>query len=323
MDPKISVIIPVYNAEKYLRKCLDSVMHQTIFDQLEVVAVNDGSTDASGSILADYADKYSNVNVMTQKNQGIAKARQAGLKNTRGGYIVYLDDDDFLNPNMYEVLLKVAEQNDADYVYCNYSFYPKAVTTKAKWFKPYKGKLDWNLIERNTQPWNKLIRRDLAERIHMADLLPEYSDSVYVDLLIHAKKIVCVDQELYNYRVGHASVSGSYKGKLTYYQTVSDRAKKQTHFLDDIPYREDLRKYFEYRYIYTLIQVCCVAAVNDNKKAYQEAVRKLKCLKYKDNPYTSLVLNADYGKAKAFVLLHVIPTNYEVARKICKRIFSG
>lgn len=74
---------------------------------------------------------------------------------------------------MYEVLLKAAEQNDADYVYCNYSFYPKAVTTKAKWFKPYKGKLDWNLIERNTQPWNKLIRRDLAERIHMADLLPE------------------------------------------------------------------------------------------------------------------------------------------------------
>jgi glycosyltransferase involved in cell wall biosynthesis len=85
MDPKISVIIPVYNAEKYLRKCLDSVMHQTIFDQLEVVAVNDGSTDASGSILADYADKYSNVNVMTQKNQDIAKARQAGLKNTQGG----------------------------------------------------------------------------------------------------------------------------------------------------------------------------------------------------------------------------------------------
>lgn len=221
------------------------------------------------------------------------------------------------------MLLNAAEQNDADYVYCNYSFYPKAVSTKAKWFKPYKGELDWNLIERNTQPWNKLIRRDLTERIHMVDLLPEYSDSVYVDLLIHAKKIVCMDQELYNYRVGHASVSGSYKGKLNYYQIVSERARKQILFLDDIPDREDLKKYFEYRYIYTLIQICCVAAVNDNKKAYQEAVRKLKGLKYKDNPYTSLVLNADYGKAKAFVLMHVIPANYETARKICKKVFTG
>ena len=78
----------------------------------------------------------------------------------------------------------------------------------------------------------------------MVDLLPEYSDSVYVDLLIHAKKIVCMDQELYNYRVGHASVSGSYKGKLNYYQIVSERARKQILFLDDIPDREDLKKYF-------------------------------------------------------------------------------
>lgn len=245
------------------------------------------------------------------------------LKILRGGYITYLDDDDFINSNTYEVLLNAAEQNDADYVYCNYSFYPKAVSTKAKWFKPYKGKLDWNLIERNTQPWNKLIRRDLVERIHMVDLLPEYSDSVYVDLLIHAKKIVCIDQELYNYRVGHASVSGSYKGKLNYYQTVSKRAKEQIHFLDDVPGREDLKKYFEYRYIYTLIQVCCVAAVNDDKRVYQESVQKLKILKYKNNHYTSRVLTADYGKTKAYVLIYVIPANYKIARKICKKIFSG
>lgn len=323
MKPQVSVIIPIYNAEKYLIECLESVVKQTIFEQIEVVAVNDGSTDKSASILANYASKYGNIHIITESNRGIALARQEGLKHTEGGYIAYLDDDDFVNPNMYEVLLKAAEQNGADYVYCNYSFYPKAVTTKAKWFKPYKGKLDWNLIERNTQPWNKLIRRDLAERIHMADLLPEYSDSVYVDLLIHAKKIVCVDQELYNYRVGHASVSGSYKGKLNYYQTVSKRAREQIHFLNDIPNRKDLEEYFEYRYIYTLIQVCCVAAVNDSKKDYQEAVRELKSLKYKSNSYTNKVLNVDYGKTKAYVLIHVIPANYEVARKICKRVFSG
>ena len=221
------------------------------------------------------------------------------------------------------MLLNAAKENDADYVYCNYSFYPQAVTTKSKWFKPYKGKIDWNVIERNTQPWNKLIRRDLAERIHMVDLLPEYSDSVYVDLLLHANKIVCVDRELYNYRVGHASESGSYKGKLTYYLEVAKRAKAQQGFIEDTPYKEELNEYFEYRYIYTLIQVCCVAVVNDNQKIYRKAVKVLNNLNYKKNPYTDIVLNADYGKMKAFVLKNVIPANYFIAKEICKKVFSG
>ena len=240
-----------------------------------------------------------------------------------GGYIAYVDNDDFINSAMYETLLVAAEKNDADYVYCNYSFYPKAVSTKSKWFKPYKGKLNWNMIERNTQPWNKLIRRDLVERIHMVDLLPEYSDSVYVDLLLHANKIICVDKELYNYRVGHASESGSYKGKLKYYLDVAKRAKAQQRFIEDTPYKEELKEYFEYRYIYTLIQVCCVAAVNANQKIYRKAVKTLDNLNYKKNQYTNIVLNTDYGKIKAFVLKNVIPANYFIAKEICKKVFSG
>lgn len=85
MNPKISVIIPVYNAEQYLQQCLQSVINQTIFDQLEVVAINDGSTDASGKILEEFSAKYPNFKVITQENRGIAIARQTGLKNTGGG----------------------------------------------------------------------------------------------------------------------------------------------------------------------------------------------------------------------------------------------
>lgn len=224
---------------------------------------------------------------------------------------------------MYELMLKAAEENDADYVYCNYSFYPQSVSTKAKWFKPYEGKVDWNLIERNTQPWNKLIRRDLVEHIRMVDLLPEYSDSVYVDLLLNARTITCLDKELYNYRVGHASESGSYTGKLKYYLEVAKRAEEQQKFLENTSYKDELQEYFEYRHIYTLIQVCCVAAVNDNKEVYQKTVRRLNKLDFKQNPYTKEVLESDYGKVKAFVLINVIPANYEIARKICKKVFSG
>lgn len=85
MGPKLSVIIPVYNAEQYLHQCLQSVVNQTIFDQLEVVAVNDGSTDASAKILERFSAKYPNFKVITQENRGIAIARQTGLKNTGGG----------------------------------------------------------------------------------------------------------------------------------------------------------------------------------------------------------------------------------------------
>ena len=322
MNPKISVIIPVYNAELYLQQCIQSVVNQTIFHDLEVIAVNDGSTDGSARILNNFAEKYSNIRIINQENHGIAVARQIGLKNTQGGYVAYLDDDDFINPNMYEVMLKAAEDNGADYVYCNYTFFPRSVSTKAKWFKPYEGIVDWNLIERNTQPWNKLVRHDLVELIHMVDLLPSYSDSVYVDLLLHAQKIICIDKVLYNYRVGHASVSGSYKGKLDYYLEVAERAKSQQKFLEDTPYKDKLQKYFEYRYIYTLIQVCCVATVNDNKGTYEKATQELKKLRYKKNAYTSSILNYNYGKLKSYILVHVIPMNYNVARKICKKVFS-
>jgi len=85
MKPTISVIIPVYNAEPYLQQCLQSVVDQTIFDQIEIVAVNDGSTDNSGNILKSFSNRYSNIRVITQENKGIALARQTGLKNSGGG----------------------------------------------------------------------------------------------------------------------------------------------------------------------------------------------------------------------------------------------
>ena len=322
MEKIISVIIPVYNAEQYLEECLLSVIGQTIFDKIEVVAIDDGSTDSSFRILNDFADKFENIKVIKQKNQGIAKTRQVGYYNSTGKYIAMLDNDDFVEADMYERLLNTAERNNADYVYCDYSFYPKAVSQKAKWFKKYTGELTWNVIERNTQPWNKLIRRDLAESIDMGRLLLIYSDSIYVDLLIHAKKIVCMDDELYHYRVGHASVSGSYVGKLDYYEEISKRAEKQQFFLDQESLKEKFDVYFEYRYIYTLIQLCCVAALNNSKNVYKRAVNNLKKMDYMKNPYTKLVMKEDYGKLKAFILVKIIPHNFWVAKQICKIAFA-
>jgi glycosyltransferase involved in cell wall biosynthesis len=119
MMPKISVIIPVYNTEKYLSQCLDSVLAQT-FDDFEVICVNDGSPDRCGEILADYAGKDKRIKVITQENQGVSAARNHALKNASGEYIVFLDADDLLAPCFLRKMATVLEQNpEAQMVWCN------------------------------------------------------------------------------------------------------------------------------------------------------------------------------------------------------------
>lgn len=114
----ISVIIPVYNVEKYLEQCLDSVMNQTM-KELEIILVNDGSTDNSGHICDRYAKKDSRIVVIHKENQGLAAARQSGLDVARGEYIGFVDSDDWLELNMYEEMFQVAKKTDSDIVFCN------------------------------------------------------------------------------------------------------------------------------------------------------------------------------------------------------------
>lgn len=105
--PKISVIIPVYNTEKYLPQCLDSVLAQT-FNDIEVICVNDGSSDNSGKILAEYAEKDMRIKIIGQKNQGASGARNAGLDVAKGDWICFTDSDDLLPPNALAVLYEIA-----------------------------------------------------------------------------------------------------------------------------------------------------------------------------------------------------------------------
>ena len=115
--PKVSVIIPVYNVEKYLRQCLDSVVNQTLKD-IEIICVNDGSTDNSLEILEEYASKDSRIKIITQENKGLAPARNTGIENTKGEYIFFLDSDDYLTKiEIIENLYQKALQTNADVIF--------------------------------------------------------------------------------------------------------------------------------------------------------------------------------------------------------------
>lgn len=121
----VSIIIPVYNAEKYLKRCLDSVVNQT-YPNLEIIIIDDGSTDCSGEICDDYERKDSRIHAFHNKNFGVSHARNKGLNVCTGDFIAFIDSDDFVSDDYIESLIKPLQQDNYDLVMCNYSdFYPK------------------------------------------------------------------------------------------------------------------------------------------------------------------------------------------------------
>lgn len=120
-NPKVSVIVPVYNTEKYLRRCLTSLVEQTLQD-IQIVIINDGSKDSSPAIIEEYVSKYPDKFVYeSQENSGQAVARNRALKLCTGEYIGFLDSDDFVKTEMFERMYNKAKESDADYVACGYS----------------------------------------------------------------------------------------------------------------------------------------------------------------------------------------------------------
>ena len=139
MSPKISIIIPSYNEEKNISRCLDSVMNQT-FSDFEVLCVDDGSNDKTYDIIKKYSEKDSRIIPMKNPNKGVSSARNFGIENANGDYIGFVDSDDFIQPQMYEFLYKAVTENNCDFSVCRYKktseFIQKKFEYKTDTFKP-------------------------------------------------------------------------------------------------------------------------------------------------------------------------------------------
>ena len=317
----ISVIVPIYNAEKYLEQCIESILAQTQ-SGIQLVLVNDGSTDGSPVIIERYAAQHDCITVVNQENRGLAGARIAGLKAACGRYVGWVDADDFLDPSMYQRLFELAEREGADYVYCDYDFYPRKIPTKEKWFKPYQGRIDWRYIDRNTQCWNTLTLRSLLTEIDLVKLYPRFGEYSWISVMLHARKTISLEDKLYHYRVGEATMSGgSYEGKMAHFWQGANISEHLSDIAVGSGYEASLAEYFQYRYIYTLIQVEIVAAVNASRQDYRAASEKLRALKFRKNPLTKVILDENHGKLKSLVMRWGIPAGYPIARLITKAVF--
>ena len=119
---KVSIIVPVYNVEKYLRECLDSIAMQTI-DDFEVICINDGSEDNSDRILTEYEKKYKNIKILVhEENKGLSAARNTGIRNAAGEYLLFVDADDYILPETCETLYEQARKTESEVLFYNLSF---------------------------------------------------------------------------------------------------------------------------------------------------------------------------------------------------------
>lgn len=233
--PAVSILIPVYNAGRYLRECLESVVTQT-YQPLEVVIVNDGSTDNSGEICADFAERYAFVKYIHKENGGVASARNMLLDHAKGDYSLFVDADDWIDRDMVEALVAMIQNYNLDVAICgNY----KEENGKT-YFDHYTGAVEVlsqaEAIEQfiihkklNGSLCNKLIKTSLfGEHRFPADISYGEDALMMWNVLQNVNQIGIIDRPFYHYRMNDASIShqmfGSKKmsGHKVWEQIASD-----------------------------------------------------------------------------------------------------
>lgn len=219
MDKLISVVIPIYNRESTLQKCVDSVLAQT-YDNTEVILVNDGSTDSSEEICRRYEQADSRVSVINKKNGGLSSARNAGIDKSRGEYIFFIDSDDWIDRDTLEVLLNAALQKDTDVTGCCVYFnFPNGVEDSRAsdeiYIQDTRTLIKWMLagsIYANAA-WGKLFKRSVFENLRFDESCDFCEDDEFSFRMAHiAKGYLRIADAKYHYlqNSGGMVLSGAY-----------------------------------------------------------------------------------------------------------------
>jgi glycosyltransferase involved in cell wall biosynthesis len=205
VNPKLSIIVPVYKVEQYIHKCVDSILAQT-FTDFELILVNDGSPDNCGEICDEYSKKDNRIKVIHKENGGLSTARNAGLDLAKGDYVGFVDSDDWIESDMYELLYKMCENNNCDIAICTSKIHytNRTIITGGNHSliiydknQAMKAMLEGQLYDEVV--WTKLFKRNVLENIRFPVGLT-YEDTAFTYRVFHrTQKVCCIGEPKYNY----------------------------------------------------------------------------------------------------------------------------
>lgn len=251
-NAKVSVIVPVYNVEKYLEKCLNSLVGQTLSD-IEILVVNDGSPDNSQAIIDDFAARYPDkIRPFIKENGGLSDARNFGIAHAEGEYIAFVDSDDYVDMDMYELMYQKATECDADVVCCPFTLVaddeivPQHFGDGVSHFGKSVAESPQILRQVNSYAWNKMYRRDFWNRHDFCFPVGRlFEDSALIyNVMGAANRVECVDTPFYYYLFSRADsitntvdervfdILHSISGVVKYYKTLPQTPELQ----DEIAY---------------------------------------------------------------------------------------
>lgn len=319
----ISVVIPVYNCEKYLHDSIKSLVNQTIFDKLELVFVDDGSTDNSRDIIKKYVNIYDNMKLVVQDNMGVSVARNRGIKESKGEYVCFFDADDLAEPRLYEKLYKLLIENDADISIVDYSMlFENGIEKKHRpsvfeiWDskdeslkKFFVGKLIC------TNPVDKMFSRKILDNITFPIEYAIGEDMYFVYNAIKKSNRVVIDSTsvMYKYRIHPESAM-----KKEFSEKHIGAVKLAEKILSDFERGEFLYDYAEANYVH---EICKMFGLMYRKnQSLKKFANKTKIYKTYMKQY-SIIKAFKYMEQKhvmALILMKISPRLYTLVYKMMK-----
>lgn len=293
--PEISVIIPVYNTEKYLSRCLDSVCHQT-FLNIEIIVVNDGSTDKSLEIIQQYSFNDSRIRIISKKNGGLSSARNAGLEAAKGNFILHVDSDDWIELDMCEILYKNVLVCKSDISVCDVFF----ETNKGQQIRsePYSlTESNYSFMEKYifksglNSIWNKLIKRELYQDVrHYEDVSLGEDATALLRLLTKEMVVSYINKPLYHYNQISNGMSRGVKRQISQYYFGLEKVKK---YYDEKSFNCEYFEFIRLKILYSELSRCSLKkALAENLNDYFFVAEKFEedycSIRYKKNYWHKL-----------------------------------
>ena len=317
--PKVSVIVPIYNVEKYLEKCINSLLSQTLED-IQIILVNDGSKDNSGNIAREYEKNNKNRIIYVEKeNGGLSDARNYGLKYATGDFIAFLDSDDYIEKNAYEEMYNKAIEENADYVECDFIWeFPNKIRVDKQY--PYKNKKEMFSFVR-VVAWNKLIKRQLITDNNLE--FPKglrYEDVEFTYKLIpFINKFTYVDKPFIHYVQREGSIANVQNERTAEIFTVLDNViefYKKNNIYEE--YRNELEyNYARYLLCSSLKRMCKIKDKIVREKLLTESWERLN-LNFPNWKENIILKTVNIGKNK--YMRTVNKSTYKIYSKILKII---